>query len=187
MSQLYLIAILLVLAAAAGAGYWFFLRWRQNRWLDEALSSELLGSWTYTPAEWRQAVADEFSWGKTDVQSAQIFIYPSLIYLKADTQRRFFALERDGRVVTFAGFSGIEGSPLKIRVRWKVIHYDKNGVRQETKYYKDDFRIPVPAREKGEAEKVVEFLMTRLENNLAAYTDVVPDDEPISLFGKDQF
>lgn len=57
----------------------------------------------------------------------------------------------------------------------------------EVKYYKEDYRVPVPLRYREEAERVVDFFVTRLENNLEAYTAVVPDDEPISLFGKDSF
>jgi len=45
----------------------------------------------------------------------------------------------------------------------------------------------VPLREKDTAQKVVDFFTARLQNNLDAYTAVVPDDEPISLFGKDSF
>ena len=186
MTQIYLVAILIVLALAAGAGYLLFKRWRQNRWLDEAISSGLLASWTYTQSEWRQAVADEFSWGSADALSAEIYFYPSLIYIKSDGQKRMLPLERDDRVVTFAGYSAFEGNPLKLRVRWKVVTTDRNG-NQETKYYKDDYRIPVPLRVKDEALRVVDFFETKLQSDLASYTALVPDDDPISLFGKDSF
>lgn len=185
MSAIYLIIILLVLGGAVAAAFWFVRRGRQNRWLDEALTSPLIASWTYTPSQWAKAVADEFSWGRPD-ESAQIYFYLSLVYIQAESGKQFFPLERDDRVVTFAGYAAIEGSPLKLRVRWKVVSDDQEGNRQ-TKYYKEDYRIPVPLQEKAEALKVVEFFTTRLENNLTAYTAVVPDDEPISLFGKDSF
>ena len=185
MSYLYFIIIVLVLAAIAGAGYWYFRRWRQGQWMDDAIKSELLAAWTYTPAEWQQAVNDEFSWGRAG-ESAELFIYPSLIYIKSGSKKHFFELERDKRVVTFAGYAGIEGSPLKIRVRWKIVTTNREGL-EETRYYKEDYRIPVPFREKDTALKVVEFFQTRLENNLNAYTAVLPDDQPISLFGKDGF
>jgi hypothetical protein len=45
----------------------------------------------------------------------------------------------------------------------------------------------VPIRNRDDAARVAAFFTAQLENNLAAYTAVVPDDEPISLFGKDSF
>lgn len=173
-----------MLAGIAAAGYWFFRRWRRNRWLDEALTSPLIASWTYSPAEWSQAVADEFSWGR-EGDSAQIYFYSSLVYIQTESGKQFFPLGRDDRVVTFAGYAGIEGSPLKLRVRWKTV--DEFNNVDETKYHKEDYRIPVPLRVKDEALKVVEFFTANLENNLAAYTAVVPDDQPLSLLGKDSF
>jgi hypothetical protein len=184
-SQIYIILILLVIVAGAAAGYFFFKRRREGQWLDEAIGSDLLASWQYTAAEWQQAVSDEFSWSKAG-RPTEIFIYPSLIYFKSGSRKYFLPLERDDRVVTFAGYLGSEGSPLKLRVRWKVVTYDEYN-RQQTRYYKEDYRIPIPSREKEQARKVVEFFKSRLENNLQAYTSVVPDDEPISLFGKDSF
>ena len=187
MSVLYLIAIIIVLALAAGAGYWYLRR----RWQAQVAASILndpnpLAIWTYTPVEWQQAVTDEFTWGKSDGGSAQIRICQSGFYVWSDSKSRVYELETDGKVVTFAGYLGAEGSPLKLRVRWKLVTYDRHN-HKETNYYKEDYRIPVPLREKDEALNVVEFFTTRLENNLDAYTDVVPDDEPISLFGKDSF
>jgi hypothetical protein len=45
----------------------------------------------------------------------------------------------------------------------------------------------VPIRNRDDAARVAAFFTARIENNLDAYTAVVPDDEPISLFGKDSF
>ena len=185
--MLYLIVILVGLALAAGGGYLLFRRWSKSQAAAEILNDpNPLATWTYTPAEWQQAVNDEFSWAKADGNSAQIRICLSGFYIWTDSQSRVYDLESGSKVVTFAGYSGIEGSPLKLRVRWKVVTHDMDG-NERTTYHKEDYRIPVPLREKDAAQRVVEFFKTRLENNLSAYTAVVPDDEPISLFGKDSF
>lgn len=187
MSQLAFIAIGVLLALAAGGGYWYFRRRRQAQAADQILNDpNPLASWTYTPTEWQQAVADEFSWGRGDGCSAQIRVCQSGIYVWSESKARLYELETGDKVVTFAGYLGTEGSPLKLRVRWKTVTYDQNGYKQ-TKYYKEDYRIPVPSREKDSALRVVDFFNTRLENNPGAYTAVLPDDEPISLFGKDGF
>ena len=144
-----------------------------------------LAVWTYTPEEWRRAVEDEFSWARSDGSSAQIRICETGIYLKTDSQSHLIELASGPKVVTFAGYRGTEGSPLRLRVRWKIVRHRRGG--DEVKYYKEDYRIPVPLREKDAAQKVVDFFTARLQNNLDAYTAVVPDDEPISLFGKDSF
>jgi hypothetical protein len=60
-------------------------------------------------------------------------------------------------------------------------------VRAVSMYYKEDHRIPVPMREREAAMKVVDFFKTRLEKHLDWYTALLPDDDPISLFGKDSF
>ncbi len=186
-SLLYLIAIVIVLALAAGAGYWYFQRRRQAQAAADILNDpNPIATWTYTPQEWQQAVSDEFSWASSDGGSAQIRICLAGFYVWSDSQSRVYELEKVGKVVTFAGYLGTEGSPLKLRVRWKrITRYDDRP--DEVKYFKEDYRIPVPLREKDAALKVVEFFQSRLENNLNAYTAVVPDDEPISLFGKDSF
>ena len=181
--MLYLVVI--VLALAAGAGYWYFRRRRQAQAAADILNDpNPLATWTYTPMEWQQAVSDEFTWGKSDGGSAQIRICQSGIYIWSDSQSRVYELETGGKFVTFAGYLGAEGSPLKLRLRWRKITYDKNG-NEEIHYYKEDYRIPVPLREKEAALKVVDYFQTRLENHLDTYTALVPDDEPISLFGKD--
>ncbi len=187
MSPLYFIGIGLVLALAVGVGYWYFRRTRQDHAAAEILNDpNPLASWTYAADDWRQAVADEFTWGRADGESAQIRICLSGIYVWSASRSRVYELETGRKVVTFAGYAGIEGVPLKLRVRWKIVTHDEDGYPQ-TNYYKEDIRIPVPAKEKESALRVVEFFKTRLENNPAAYTAVLPDDEPISLFGKDSF
>lgn len=187
MTQLYFIAIGLLLVIVAGAAYWYFRRRQQAHAAAEILNDpNPIATWTYTPQEWQQAVSDEFSWAKSDGGSAQIRICQVGFYVWSDSQSHVYELETGGKVVTFAGYLGSEGSPLKLRVRWKrVTRYEDRP--DEVKYFKEDYRIPVPLREKDAALKVVEFFQGRLENNLNAYTAVVPDDEPISLFGKDSF
>jgi len=128
----------------------------------------------------------EFSWASADGGSAQIRICLSGIYVWSDSHSHVYDLETGGRFVTFAGYLGAQGSLLKLRVRWREITQDRNG-NQEIHYYKEDFRIPVPLREKDAAFGVVDFFETRLENHLDWYTALLPDDEPISLFGKDGF
>ena len=179
------IAIVVLLAVVGGLGFFYYRRkvggGKSRAILDDP---NPLAVWTYTPEEWR-AVEDEFSWARSDGSSAQIRICVTGIYLKTDSQNHLIELAIGPKVVTFAGYRGTEGSPLKLRVRWKIVRRRRGG--DEVKYYKEDYRIPVPLREKDAAQKVVDFFTARLQNNLDAYTAVVPDDEPISLFGKDSF
>jgi hypothetical protein len=185
--MLYLFVIVALLALAAGLVYWHFRRRRKaNAAADILNDPNPIATWTYTPAEWQQAVSDEFSWARADGGSAQIRICQSGIYVWSDSHSRIYELETGGKVVTFAGYLGNPESPLKLRVRWRVITYDEYQT-ERIKYHKEDYRIPVPLREKDAAFRVVEFFQTRLEKNLGAYTAVVPEDEPISLFGKDSF
>ena len=187
LSDWYSIIGLLVLAAAAAGGYLYRVRRTRKEEIADILNDpNPLAFWTYTPQEWQQAVADEFSWGRADGGEAQIRICQSGFYVEHGSQRRVFELETGPKVVTFAGYLGMEGNPLKLRVRWRVVTYDRNGNKQ-TKYHKQDYRIPVPLREMESAQAVVNFFTTRLELNPAAYSELVPDDEPISLFAKDSF
>ena len=180
------IAIVVLLAVVGGLGFFYYRRRVRAKEIAAVLNDpNPLAVWTYTPEEWRRAVEDEFSWARSDGSSAQIRICETGIYLKTDSQSHLIELASGPKVVTFAGYRGTEGSPLKLRVRWKIVRRRKGG--DEVKYYKEDYRIPVPLREKDAAQKVVDFFTARLQNNLDAYTAVVPDDEPISLFGKDSF
>jgi len=181
------IAIVVLLAVVGGLGFFYYRRRVRAKEIAAVLNDpNPLAVWTYTPEEWRRAVEDEFSWARGDGSSAQIRICETGIYLKTDSQSHLIELANGPKVVTFAGYRGTEGSPLKLRVRWKVVRHNRRG-GEEVKYYKEDYRIPVPLREKDTAQKVVDFFTARLQNNLDAYTAVVPDDEPISLFGKDSF
>jgi hypothetical protein len=181
---LVIIAIAVLVAAALG-GYLFVKR-RERREKIAAITSgaDLLARWSYTPNEW-EPVADEFSLGRS-AGAGEVYISPAQIYIKGESKERLIDLASDGRVVTFASYRGAEGNPLKIRVRWKVTRRYEDRP-DEVKYYKEDYRIPVPAKYADEAQQVAGFFTQRLEANLDAYTAVVSDDDPISLFGKDSF
>jgi LPXTG-motif cell wall-anchored protein len=187
MSQVSLILAFALFAVLAGGGYLFFKRRKRNRVIADVLSGEnLIGRWSYHAAEWQQAVAEEFSWAKASDGGGEIFISPRTIYIKSASSDHLIELN-GSKVVTHASYRGTEGAPLKIRVRWKVIESNADGVQQRTKYYKEDYRIPVPLRERAAAEKVVLWFSAHCEKNLDAYADVVGADEALSIFGDDSF
>lgn len=187
MSEFLLITGVALLGAAVVGWYVYFRR--QKRKALIALLTEgvgLLAHWTYSSAEWRRAVAEEFTWASSKDNAGQVYISPTAIYIKTDSRDHLIDLADKGKVVTHASYRGTDDSPLKLRVRWKVVTYDQNGSK-EVKYHKEDYRIPVPPGAKEAAQQVAEFFTTQLENNLDAYTAVVGNDESISLFGKDAF
>jgi len=174
-------------AVAVVAGLFFATRFLNRQVANDIVKDpHPLAMWTYTPEEWQQAVADEFTWGHARGNSAIIKICQLGFVIDDGSRARLYDLETSTRRVTFAGYVPIDGGLLKLRVRQKIElgnKYDQN----ETKYYKDDYRIPVPLREQQEAQKVVDFFMTKMQNNLQAYTDLISDNESISLFGNDSF
>jgi hypothetical protein len=179
----------LVLLGLAGVGAFLYARRRQRKArIAEMLSGEdLIAAWTYDPDEWRQAVEEEYTWVRRKDGVGNCYISPSAILIKNDSQDRLIDLTGGGKVVTYASYRGADGdSPLKLRVRWRVVtKYDDRP--DEVKYYKVDYRIPVPIRNRDDATRVAAYFTAKVENNLAAYTNLVSDDEPISLFGKDSF
>lgn len=188
MFALFVILILVLLGVAILGSFLYARRRKRKARIAEMLSGDsLLAAWTYDADEWRRAVEEEFIWIRTKDGVGHCYISPSGIYVRNDSQDRLFDLSSGGKVVTHASYRGADGSsPLKLRVRWKVVkRYDDRP--DETKYFKEDYRIPVPIRNRDDAARVAAFFTARLENNLAAYTAVVSDDEPISLFGKDSF
>jgi hypothetical protein len=188
MSNSLLISVL-VLLIVAGVAAFLYARWRKRKArIAEMLSGEdLLAAWTYDPDEWRQAVEEEFTWVRNKDGGGHCYISPNAIYVKTDSQDRLIDLTGNGKVVTHASYRGADGSsPLKLRVRWKVVT-ERQGQPDEVKYYKEDYRIPVPIRNRDDAARVAAFFTDRLEKNLAAYTNLISDDEPISLFGDDSF
>ena len=178
--------VALIIAGLAGAGYLIYRRRRQRKAIDDILFDvNPLAEWNYSPEEWRTAV-DELSWGSANDGATQIRICRTGIYFKNSKREHLLPLNNGTRVVvTFAGYLGGE-APLKLRTRWRVVNTDQYG-REEIKYHKEDFRVPVPPREKDSAENVVRYFTKWIEDNMNLYTKMVPDDEPISLFGKDSF
>ena len=176
------------LLAVAILGFYLYIKRRKRREkISEILSgSNLLAHWIYTPVEWQRAVEEEFTWARSKGDIGHVYISPAAIYVKSDSADRLIELSEDGKVVTHASYRGEEGSPLKLRVRWRIVkrYQDRS---DEVKYYKEDYRIPVPLKHKEEAQRVADFFTAKLEANLNAYTAVVADDEPISLFGRDSF
>lgn len=179
---------LLALLAVGTVAYYLYSRRRSRRQrIDRILSgANLLARWTYAPDEWRRAAEEEFTWVRNKNSVGEVCITPASIYIKNDSQDRLFDLSGDGRMVTHASYTGTDMGSLKLRVRWKVVHRDPDR-SDEVKYYKEDYRVPVPLRYREQAERVVAYFTARLENNLEAYTAVVPEDEAISLFGKEPF
>ena len=176
----------LVLIAVA-ASYLYYRRRARAAAIDSLINDpHLLAHWTYSPEEWRRAVEEEFTWGSTKESSGEVYISPSKVYVRSGSSDRLIDLDGEGRVVPHVSFTGTEGIPLKLRVRWTVVSYHPDH-GNETKYYKEDYRIPVPVSAKEQAKKVAAYFTDRLEKNLESYTAVVPDDQPISLFGKDEF
>jgi hypothetical protein len=177
----------LLVIAVVGSLLYVRRRKRQRRIADLLAGTNLLAAWTYGQDEWRQAVADEFTWVRNKASGGQCYISPTEIYIKNDSQDRLIDLSSGGKVVTHASYRGADSNnPLKLRVRWRVVkHYPDRP--DEVKYFKEDYRIPVPFQYRDDAARVAAFFTAQLENNLNAYTNVVPDDEPISLFGKDSF
>lgn len=183
-----LIPVLILLALAAAGAFLFARRRKRQARVAELLAGDnLLAAWTYGPDEWRRAVEDEFTWVRNKAGSGQCYISPTEIYIKNDSQDRLIDLSSDGKVVTYAAYRGADSSsPLKLRVRWRVVRRYEDRP-DEVKYFKEDYRIPVPIQYRDDAARVAAFFTAQLENNLDAYTNLVPDDEPISLFGKDGF
>lgn len=180
---------LVVLLIVAIVGVYLYLKRRKRREkVSDVLSgANLIAHWSYTPREWQEAVAEEFDWAKNKGGIGHVYISSSAIYVKSDSGDRLIELSGNGKVVTFVSYRGAEGSLLKFRVRWKVVVEYYADLPDEVKYFKEDYRIPVPLKYEEEARRVADFFTAQLEANLDAYTYVMPDDEPISLFGKDSF
>jgi hypothetical protein len=146
----------------------------------------LLAQWPYTPEEWRQAAEDEFDWVRNKEGKGHVYVSPKAVYILGESDELYIDLTENESVVTHASCRPSHMSPLKLRLRWKVVRHDERG-RSEVKYHKKDWRIPVPLAHHEEAKRAADFFTARIENNLEAYADLVSDDEPISLFGKDSF
>lgn len=175
----------IVVAGFVGAGYLIYRKRRQRKAIDDILFDvNPLAEWSYSPDDWRQAV-EELSWGSANDGATQIRISRTGIYFKSTRREHLIPLNNGARIVTFASYLGGD-APLKLRTRWRVVTEGQYG-QEEIKYHKEDFRIPVPPGEKDAAENVVSYFTKWIEDNMRFYTQMVPDDEPISLFGKDSF
>ena len=187
MFDLLLAAILLLILLAAGGIYLYQRRQRQRKAIDDILFDvSPLAVWTYSTEEWRQAVSDQLSWGRVDDGPTDIRICRSGIYFKNRLREHLMPLADGLRIVTFAGYAGGEGMPLKLRTRWTVTTEDQNGNRK-IHYHKEDFRIPVPMREKDAAINVVIYFTRWLEDHERFYAELIPEDDPISITGNDSF
>ena len=183
-----LIPVIIAIVALAAVGvYLYYRRARRRKVINDILCDvNPLAVWTYSPEEWRRAVEEELSWGRADDGSVQVRISRFGIYFKTRSREHLLPLADGTKIVTFAGYGGAEGNPLKLRMRWRKITRDQYN-REQIKYYKEDYRIPVPLREQAAAQNVVNYFTKWLEDNPRFYTQMVPDDEPISLFAKDSF
>lgn len=180
-------AIILIAVLAAGGIYLYRLRARRRKVINDILFDvNPLAVWTYSPEEWRHAVQEELSWGHADDGPVEVRISRFGIYFKSPRREHLLPLTDGTRIVSFAGYGGAEGNPLKLRTRWRVITRDEYD-REQIKYYKEDYRIPVPPREQAGAQNVANYFTKWLEDNPRFYTQMLPDDDPISLFGKDSF
>jgi hypothetical protein len=165
---------------------YFFRRLRKQRIDDIVTDPNSLASWTYSPAEWQKAVADEFTWANAAECPAQIYFSQTAFCVRTSRRDRLFDLTAGIKMVTFASFSRHpDGGLLKLRVRWRIVHDQMDST--QTKYYKEDYRIPVPQGQEEAAQRVADHFTAQLQNNLETYSGLVSDDEPISLFGKDSF
>jgi hypothetical protein len=181
--------IIAIVALTAGGIYLYYRRGRRRKMIDDILADvNPLAVWTYSPEEWRRA-QEELSWGNADDGPVQVRISRFGIYFKGRAREQVLPLSDGNRIVTFAGYGGAEGNPLKLRTRWRVITHDHSNefAREQIKYYKEDYRIPVPLREQAAAQNVVNYFTKWLADHPDFYTQMLPDDEPISLFGKDSF
>src|SRR2546430_15516028 len=136
------IAIVVLLAVVGGLGFFYYRRKVRGREIAAILDDpNPLAVWTYTAEEWRRAVEDEFSWARSDGSSAQIRICETGIYLKTDSQSHLIELASGPKVVTFAGYRGTEGSPLKLRVRWKIVRRDRKSTRLNSSHSQISYAV----------------------------------------------
>jgi len=161
-------------------------RWQRNRKVSEIVSCpNPLARWHYAPDEWPAAVAEEFTWVKHKDKPAQVFIAPTGIYITNGPDGNLIRLRGGGRFVTHASYRGTDISPLKLRVRWKVVRRYRNA--EHVEYHTEDYRIPVPRGRTEDANRIVQFFATQAEQNPDAVNSVTSPDSPISIFGKEPF
>ena len=179
--------VFVVLLIGVGVGVLLllnFLTRRQHKRKAAAIvsSPKLLARWQYAPDEWTAAVAEEFTWVKHADKPGQVFISPDAIYVATGREERVINLSGKGKFVTHASYRGVDVSPLKIRVRWKVMSQRNDDPKD---YRTEDHRIPVPRGAKEDANRVVQFFVTQAEQNPHRVTAVTSPDAAMSIFGKD--
>ena len=180
----FFLIVLAVLGVAFGLYTYVKRRARKRRASEILADPNLLAHFVYAPDEWRRAVDDEFTWVKNKDSLGHVYITPTAFCVKNDFQERVFELSGQSKAVTNASYRGSDGSMLKLRARSRVVQYQDNRP-DEVKYLKEDYCIPVPLKQKEDARRVVGFFTAQIENNPKAYADLVADDEPLSILGRD--
>jgi hypothetical protein len=184
----FLLIFLLIAFVIFGTAFWVYTyfgrRARRRRASEIIADPNLLAHFVYAPDEWRRAVEDEFTWVRNKESPGHVYITPTALCVKNDFQERVVELSGKGKAVTNASYRGAEGSLLKLRARCRVLEQHDNRP-DEVKYSKEDYCIPVPLKQKDEARRVADFFTTQIENNPKAYADLVAEDEPLSIFGRD--
>jgi hypothetical protein len=161
-------------------------RWQRNRKVSEIVACpNPLARWQYAPDEWPRAVAEEFTWVKHKDKPAQVFITPAGIYITNGLDGQLIHLRGSGKFVTHASYRGTDVSPLKLRVRWKVVTRYRNA--EHVEYHTEDYRIPVPRGRNEDAIRIVQFFTTQAEQNPDLVNSVTSPDSPLSIFGKEPF
>ena len=184
--RLVFLAVILVFVLGVLGLVYLVKRWQRGRKASAIVSCpNPLARWKYAPDEWPGAVAEEFTWAKHTDKPAQVFITPEGIYIANEVENHLINLRGGGRFVTHASYRGTDISPLKLRVRWKVVRRYRNAEKVE--YYTEDYRIPVPRGCKEDANRIVEFFTAQAEQNPNLVNAVTSPDSPISIFGKEPF
>jgi hypothetical protein len=165
-----------------------FKRRKRDKKIASILAGEnVLARWPYAPDEWQKAAGEEFDWVKHRELPGQAFFTPTALYITNGSEQFFRDLSELGKKVTHCSYRGTPGAVLKMRVRWKVRTSSATDYSDKTHYYKEDYRVPVPHGHEEQARRVVEHFAAQIEADAAAIQDVMPEDSPISLFGKDEF
>jgi hypothetical protein len=184
--HLVFLALLFAFALAVLGLIYLVKRWQRNRKVSEIVSCpNPLARWQYAADEWPRAVDEEFNWVKHKDKPAQVFITPAGIYITNGPDGQLMSLRGGGKFVTHASYRGTDISPLKLRVRWKVVTRYRNA--EHVEYYTDDYRIPVPRGREEEANRIVQFFTAQAEQNPDLVNSVTSPDSPISIFGKEPF
>src|SRR5580765_6965860 len=134
--------ILILGSAVAAVVVWWRRRQRDQKVAEIVSGGNTLAHWQYAADEWAKAVNEEFTWIKHRDQPGQVFIAPAGIYIASPREDHLVRLRGNGKFVTHASYRGTDISPLKVRVRWKVVRRYRNA--EHVQYHTEDYRIPVP-------------------------------------------